>query len=204
MHHAVAAKQAALQAFIKRPKFGAEGFYTGVADPAERRQFEAAINALARKALALASQPDPKPALMAAFKAAWLPFDLADTEDREKALQYFEDIMTALDVESSDGLLNQLMYGFDPGQTAASRNAEALAAMSEDERAFVKALEAQPRDTVRAFMTGKLGAPTDARGETTLWLRGERSDIAYSLTVTPSRVLVTWMAPGRFVYTHEM
>ncbi len=37
-----------------------------------------------------------------------------DTEDRERVCHYFEELMDIVGLESSDGLLNNFMYGFDP------------------------------------------------------------------------------------------
>jgi len=36
-----------------------------------------------------------------------------DTEDRERVCSYFEELMDIVGLESSDGLLNDFMYGFD-------------------------------------------------------------------------------------------
>jgi len=37
-----------------------------------------------------------------------------DTEDRERVCSYFEELMDIVGLESSDGQLNDFMYGFDP------------------------------------------------------------------------------------------
>ena len=39
-----------------------------------------------------------------------------DTEDRERICHYFEELMDIVGLESSDGLLNDFMYGFDPSK----------------------------------------------------------------------------------------
>ena len=39
---------------------------------------------------------------------------LLDTEDRERVCSYFEELMDIVGLESSDGHLNNFMYGFDP------------------------------------------------------------------------------------------
>ncbi len=39
-----------------------------------------------------------------------------DTEDRECICTYFEELMDCVGLESSDGLLNEWMYGFDPNE----------------------------------------------------------------------------------------
>jgi hypothetical protein len=43
------------------------------------------------------------------------PNDL-DTEDRERVAQYFEELMDIVGLESSGGLLNKFVYGFDPNE----------------------------------------------------------------------------------------
>jgi len=37
-----------------------------------------------------------------------------DTEDRERVCGYYEELMDIVGLESSDGQLNNFMYGFDP------------------------------------------------------------------------------------------
>ncbi|HNR56154.1 MAG TPA: DUF4844 domain-containing protein [Flavobacteriales bacterium] len=37
-----------------------------------------------------------------------------DTEDRERICTYFEELMDIVGLESSEGRLNNFMYGFDP------------------------------------------------------------------------------------------
>ncbi len=43
-----------------------------------------------------------------------------DTEDRERVCSYFEELMDIVRLESSDGHLNNFMYGFDPFKIANS------------------------------------------------------------------------------------
>jgi hypothetical protein len=42
-----------------------------------------------------------------------------DTEDRERICGYFEEMMDAIGMESSGGILNKWMYGFDTEQNPA-------------------------------------------------------------------------------------
>ena len=39
-----------------------------------------------------------------------------DTEDRERICTYYEELMDIVGLESSDGHLNNFMYGFDPSK----------------------------------------------------------------------------------------
>ena len=40
--------------------------------------------------------------------------DIVDTEDRERICLYYEELMNMVGLESSAGLLNKFLYGFDP------------------------------------------------------------------------------------------
>ena len=40
-------------------------------------------------------------------------FEGEDTEEREQACEYLEQIMTILGIESSDGKITSWLYGFD-------------------------------------------------------------------------------------------
>jgi hypothetical protein len=42
--------------------------------------------------------------------------DHLDTEDRETVCHYFEELMDCVGLQSSNGLLNNWMYGFDPAK----------------------------------------------------------------------------------------
>ena len=39
-----------------------------------------------------------------------------DTDEKERVCLYFEELMDIIGMESSEGLLNHFMYGFDPNQ----------------------------------------------------------------------------------------
>ncbi len=41
-------------------------------------------------------------------------FEYVDSEEREQACAYCEQVMNILQIKSSDGLLNKWLYGFDP------------------------------------------------------------------------------------------
>jgi hypothetical protein len=48
-------------------------------------------------------------------------FEPGDTEDRERLCGYLEEIMEIFGIESSDGLLNRWLYGFDPQEQSTQR-----------------------------------------------------------------------------------
>ena len=41
-------------------------------------------------------------------------FEALASEDKDRALEYVEQVMDAVGLDSSDGLLNRWRYGFDP------------------------------------------------------------------------------------------
>jgi hypothetical protein len=54
--------------------------------------------------------------VLAEFARTLKCFEREDSEDQDSVLQYLENIMDILQIESSDGLLNNWRYGFDPTQ----------------------------------------------------------------------------------------
>jgi len=107
---------AKLERLRAEPKFQADasGFYTGVHDAYQRARAEAVINGLIHSIENGLSKTPTKQFVLAEFGAALNTLDLTDTEDREQACCYIELIMDCVGLDSSDGLLNKWLYGFDP------------------------------------------------------------------------------------------
>jgi hypothetical protein len=107
---------AKLERLRAEPKFQADaiGFYTGVHDACQRARAEAVINELIQTIENRLSKTPTKQFILAEFITALNTLDLTDTEDREQACRYIELIMDCLGLDSSDGLLNKWLYGFDP------------------------------------------------------------------------------------------
>jgi Domain of unknown function (DUF4844) len=59
-------------------------------------------------------QNPTKSYVLGEFKLTLTEFELADSEEQDRACMYIENIMDILGIESSDGLLSQWRYGFDP------------------------------------------------------------------------------------------
>lgn len=154
-----AARLQQLQAFRARPKYVPDALYTGVPDAALRERFVARLDELAADLEPLAATPDPKPGLLRAFERGWPTFELADTEDREHTLGYFEELMGIFGVASSDGLLNQLINGFDPTLPADTRNQQAWAAMTDAERTIAEQLQGLSGAAAEAELRRRLGPP---------------------------------------------
>ncbi len=94
-----------------------EGLYQAPTE--EIRQTSAAcIDALLdRLAVGLPQNPTTS-FVLAQFASTLRKFEVADSEEQDRACMYLENIMDILGIESSDGLLNTWRYGFDPSAEA--------------------------------------------------------------------------------------
>jgi hypothetical protein len=96
------------------PKFQEDGLYPGAATEEIRKSAELAINKmLDRLRSGLPGSPQ-KSYVLSEFLAMLKAFEGDDTEEREKACTYCERVMDLLGIESSDGVLNTWLYGFNP------------------------------------------------------------------------------------------
>ncbi|HEY0647187.1 DUF4844 domain-containing protein [Phenylobacterium sp.] len=108
-----------LDELLVAPKFGPDGaLYTGVSDPVVRRAAEAIINTAIAQVRDLLRSPTDSAAVLHIFRAGLQRLTLSDTEDRERAAIHVEEIMECIGLESSQGLLNEFVYGFEPGNLA--------------------------------------------------------------------------------------
>jgi hypothetical protein len=109
--------------FIKKVKFVEDNslFYPGIADQKMQPILTEKINQAAEdfKSVAISKNPNEKEyqekIKIGLSRFSDVYFDL-DTEDRERVCSYFEELMDIVGLQSSDGLLNKFMYGFDPNQ----------------------------------------------------------------------------------------
>jgi hypothetical protein len=97
-------------------KFLSEDFYPGAPTEALRADAEHHINELLDRLLERLTPSSTKSVVMSEFKIAMARFKQSDTEERERFCGYLEQIMDATGIESSDGLLNSWLYGFDPNE----------------------------------------------------------------------------------------
>ncbi len=111
---------ARLAKFRAEPKFGPEDIsaerplgYVGYLPPEERPAAEAALNSLIDRVMAIVKTNPRKSLVLNEFKSSFEFFRYSDTEDRERFCSYLEDIMDAVGMKSSDGVINKLMYGFN-------------------------------------------------------------------------------------------
>lgn len=198
--HRVAAQKQAMLEFISKKKFLPEGMYTGVSNESDRLNYELLLNDMARRLMAFSDKKIQKQKLFDEFKSVYPNFENSDTEDREKALSYFEELMLIFGLKSSDGLLNKLLYGFDPQQTPEERNKEALTLMSDSEREFAKKLGGLTVDSAASELTNILGTPMVNQANIKAWAIGEKAEDMISLTEMNGKFVITWMAKGRFMF----
>lgn len=108
-----------LDSLLAAPKFAPDGMlYTGVADLGSRRAAESIVNDAIAEVRELLRAPTDNAVVLKVFQAALQRLVLSDTEDRERAAHHFEEIMDCIDLESSQGLLNEFVYGFDVSDLA--------------------------------------------------------------------------------------
>ena len=94
-------------------------FYPGIEDPSKRPIFTEIINLAALDFKRLASKgsatdKEYQTAIELGLKR-FDPYVLElDTEDRARVASYFEEMMDIVGLESSNGHLNNFVYGFDP------------------------------------------------------------------------------------------
>lgn len=111
-----------LRALKAEPKFHPLNFYPGAPTETLRINAEEHVNRLLDRLIDALPDHPTKRFLMAQFELALAGFQQSDTEERERFFQYLEQVMEITGVESSDGLLNSWMYGFDPSAPPAAVN----------------------------------------------------------------------------------
>ena len=112
------------EAFIQKEKFVEDDtiLYPGLSNPAMRIVFTEKINEAAKdfREVYLSLNPTTQ-AYLEKIKIGldrFLNTDLInDTEDKERVCQYFEELMDIVELESSEGILNTFLYGFDPNES---------------------------------------------------------------------------------------
>lgn len=105
-----------LRNFLAQKKF-IEDFslmYPGAPDESVRASAELIINNLASRLIMGVTDNPTKAYVLGQFKLSLNQLESYDSEERDRALSYMEGIMDILNIESSDGLLNNWRYGFDP------------------------------------------------------------------------------------------
>jgi len=101
-----------------RQKFegGESVFYPGAPSEEIRVIAQSAINELISNLIAAPEEELNHEYVFSKFQEAASAFQSMDSEELERGLEYMEEIMEIYGIESSNGLLNNLRYGFDPEQ----------------------------------------------------------------------------------------
>ncbi|QIH34491.1 DUF4844 domain-containing protein [Sphingobacterium sp. DR205] len=108
-------KVESLEKLKKEPKFIVTAFYPGLENKENQKAlsdlFDNTINEFIKGAENNFSDVQYQDLMKESLKK----FDIynLDTEDREYICGYYEKIMDAIELESSGGVLNEWMYGFD-------------------------------------------------------------------------------------------
>jgi len=107
---------ASLQSLRQQAKFRPHeaSMYPGAPNEAVRLRCEQTINALIDQLLRDLSGKPSERTVLDRFSATLSLLENEDSEERDRALLYLEDIMAILGLESSGGLLDTWRYGFSP------------------------------------------------------------------------------------------
>lgn len=86
--------------------------YVGYLPVEMRPEAEAQLNALIDRITQGIRNTPTKAFVLDEFRKTFPWFETSDTEDRDRFCRYLEDIMDAVGMDSSDGVINDWMYGF--------------------------------------------------------------------------------------------
>lgn len=169
-------RRQALDRFIAKKKFVKEPFYLVDLDEADRLRYEAWVNQLARSLRKLAPARQTKPVVLGMFKPVMKKFENTEVEDQDRFLGYLVELMDIFGVESSDGLLSTWRYGYDRTEEIKAHeaqvqalNAQALAAMTPDERALLERLHAMTKADAEDTLRSLFGAPVFEGEGSKMW-----------------------------------
>ena len=104
----------ALKRLRSSAKFTVEDFYPGAPTEELRTEAEQLVNRLLDRLTANLGKSPYKQFVLDEFCQSLDAFKQTDTEERERLCAYLEEIMDIIGIKSSDGLLNDWLYGFDP------------------------------------------------------------------------------------------
>ena len=106
-----------LKSLREAGKFDGEpgGLYSGAPTEELRKKYNGYANSLIDELLAAPSTLREEQ-VFDGFRRVLTHFEIADTEDKEQICCVLEQIMDVFGIESSHGLLNEWLYGFDPTQ----------------------------------------------------------------------------------------
>lgn len=111
--HVPASAPQALRAFKAQAKFYPDDEYTGAWPEEQRPVLEAVLNRSADEFLRITQTGPTEERYRQALAAglSQIEGDQLDTEDRERVAGQYQDLMDIVGLRSSEGLLNEFVYG---------------------------------------------------------------------------------------------
>ena len=105
-----------LEALLQEKKFveSSMHFYPGAPDELTRLQAELVINTAISSILKASKTEISEDTFWGILEVAARTLSLMDSEEMDRGLTYFEQIMDIFEIASSGGRLNEWRYGFDP------------------------------------------------------------------------------------------
>ncbi|MFP8780491.1 DUF4844 domain-containing protein [Hydrogenophaga sp. RWCD_12] len=197
-------RREALGRFIAKKKFVKEPFYPVDLDEPDRLRYESWVNQLAHALRRLAPSRQTKPVVLGMFKPVMKKFDTAEVEDQDRFLLYLDELMEIFGIESSDGLLSQWRHGVDPRASMEARNAQALAAMTPDQRALLDRLQGMTATNAEATLRSVLGAPQSETEVLKVWSLPNDPASSLGLSIRGHAVMFIWMLPNGHVYGRRL
>lgn len=201
---AAADRPETLSRFIAKKKFIEEGFYRGATNERDRLRYEAQVNELARSLSRLPAEKQTKAVVLGMFRLTMAEFEGAGSQERDRFLGYLEELMDIFGVESSDGLLNNWRYGFDPSEPVEVANAKAIAAMTPDERSLLERLKNMTAANALETLRSVLGAPATETAVARIWVLTPDASSTIGLFSQAGATVFTWSAKGRFSYSRRL
>jgi hypothetical protein len=89
-------------------------FYPGAPNEIVRTRCQLVLNALIDRLIADLPAHPQKQFVLQQFRISLASFNAEESEQKDRLLVYLEQIMDIIGIESSDRLLNEWRYGFDP------------------------------------------------------------------------------------------
>lgn len=198
-------RRQALDRFIAKKKFVNEPFYRVDLKEADRLRYEAWVNRLARDLRRLPPSRQTKPVVLGLFKPVMKKFDSAEGEDQDRFVGYLEELMDIFGIESSDGLLSSWRHGADTSGLLEARNAQAVAAMTHDERVLLERLQGIHKANAEETLRSLFGAPVFEDEDSKMWsvTAADRSS-TLGLLERWGALTLLWQANGRFIYARRL
>lgn len=198
-------RRQALDLFIAKKKFVNEPFYRVDLKEADRLRYEAWVNRLARDLRRLPPSRQTKPVVLGLFKPVMKKFDSAEGEDQDRFVGYLEELMDIFGIESSDGLLSSWRHGADTSGLLEARNAQAVAAMTPDERVLLERLQGIHKANAEETLRSLFGAPVFEDEGSKMWsvTAADRSS-TLGLLERWGALTLLWQANGRFIYARRL